>query len=293
MCLLEAGLLESVQGVYDTDAGKFKPEKLDALIQKFSKRYAGAWALTSLLQNLLTLDLEARRDFIQLKADLPEWFDLHTPKIGRLGSLNGLTPRKPTGQPLMIIDGTTSPKMEGRESTKEEIMEFFNVPIQRQLSDRADLANRSTSIPGDGERHSADAKLSTTSVQRKVFQDNRKNDNEDLFEANDIEKYCFTESDGFMKAVMDRKLEVGTNGKQVLRTYVRYAPITDPLEEAEARRYIRLRNIGPQHTSGEKGLEGTPFNVSLDGSGEFRLSKVDLNYSVGDSVSTARPDLKS
>ena len=66
MTILEAGLLKSVQGVYDPDNGKFNREELEELIDEFCGYYQGG-ELGFTVRGMLLYDEMQRPDFVTLK----------------------------------------------------------------------------------------------------------------------------------------------------------------------------------------------------------------------------------
>ncbi len=67
LVVLEAGLLEDVQGIYDSEEGAVNPEKLEELIQKFEERYSHSPELCLSLRRLLVIDELDRCCFKELK----------------------------------------------------------------------------------------------------------------------------------------------------------------------------------------------------------------------------------
>lgn len=66
MILLEAGILESVQGCYDRDIGKVNVEVLNSLIEKFQQQYSGQ--LSQRLKSMLAYDETDRCSFKEIGA---------------------------------------------------------------------------------------------------------------------------------------------------------------------------------------------------------------------------------
>lgn len=221
---------------------------------------------------MLQLDLSKRPDFVELKTLLPDWFNIYAPKIGKLGTMSNVLPRhRESNTPLLIIDGTSTPKLEGNQSSKKEIMEFFNMNVTKGTLEGLNFAEKSTYVPEDYNRGSLDTKVSQTSVLRTVHKDVRLNDSQDMFEANGIDKYCYTETEGYLKAIVNEKLEQSPNGAPVLRSYVTYGPISDPKELDKAKKYIA--------STKEHRVKGQPVEgLSRD----IRLSDIELTYSVDD-----------
>lgn len=284
MSILEAGLLESVQGVYDKENGKFRHEELSALVDKFSQKFSASPNLVKVVQNILNPVMSQRPDFLHLKADLPEWFALNTPYISKLGSLSSMrTMLRNQGSPLFIIDGTTNPKLEaGRESTKEEIMEFFHLTGgESMMLEMPVLSERSLSTPDKKELPVVpeESQLGTSEPPKKIIKDARKSEDEDLLDANGIDRFKFSARHGFFKAQVDTKIEVNGRGERVQRSYINYVKITDPLEEVEARKSLEAKAKQEQ----KKRSQSPIFDVSLSQSEVPEVSKVDLNYSMNQS----------
>lgn len=76
MVVLELGLLDSVQPVYNKIKKLFDLERLAELRRKFSKIYANLPALPGLLARMLEPKEPLRPDFLQLQASLPDWEDI-------------------------------------------------------------------------------------------------------------------------------------------------------------------------------------------------------------------------
>ena len=76
LCLLEAGLLESVQSVYDVNKGTFSAAKLKEFKQKFHLIYEEDSIISNYLDQLLVQNYEDRKDFVTLKSSLPSWYQM-------------------------------------------------------------------------------------------------------------------------------------------------------------------------------------------------------------------------
>ncbi len=76
MSLLEAGLLESVQSVYNLLVGKFQYDKLNILLAKFLEKYKDNQLVGHLIQMMLEPIETNRPDFLNLQVSLPSWFDV-------------------------------------------------------------------------------------------------------------------------------------------------------------------------------------------------------------------------
>ena len=74
--MLELGLLDSVQPVYNKIKKLFDLERLVELRRRFSKIYANLPALPGLLARMLEPKEPLRPDFLQLQASLPDWEDI-------------------------------------------------------------------------------------------------------------------------------------------------------------------------------------------------------------------------
>lgn len=66
MTILEAGLLRSVQGIYDKNDGRIDKEHLEDLIEEFNNLYQGG-DLAFTLRGMLLYDELSRPDFLTLK----------------------------------------------------------------------------------------------------------------------------------------------------------------------------------------------------------------------------------
>lgn len=67
LVLLEAGLLKSIQNVYDRKTGKIKQNELHSMIEEFSNRYVGDYDLVQALRSLLVVSEFDRSGFAELK----------------------------------------------------------------------------------------------------------------------------------------------------------------------------------------------------------------------------------
>lgn len=67
LVILEAGLLEDIQSIYDPEEGAVSSEKLGELIEKFEDRYSGCPELCLSLRRLLVIDEMDRCCFKELK----------------------------------------------------------------------------------------------------------------------------------------------------------------------------------------------------------------------------------
>lgn len=278
LCLLEAGILESVQGVYDLEKAKFVTAELERLLAKFVRKYNGNTAILNLVQGLLRLDVAARRDFVQLKTELPDWFEMYAPKIGKLGTMSSISSqtRRQNGQPL-IIDGMSSPKLtDGRESTKEEIFEFFTANPERESARNIQKVisnnsfNKTELFPVE-----EDTRKTGPSLNRQVIRDSRTDEREDVFEANGIERFYEAETGDLYMARTSVRIETDAKGKQILRTYVKYDKVTEEKDAIAARRYME----------GKKKEHSPVFDLSDSKVSitERDTSKISLNYSVSQS----------
>ena len=67
MILLEAGLLRSVQEVYDTNIGEIRKNKLKILLEDFVHEYRSLPQLCEIVSSCLEIREEQRPDFAELK----------------------------------------------------------------------------------------------------------------------------------------------------------------------------------------------------------------------------------
>lgn len=74
LCILEAGILESVQTIYDKNNGLFSHEKLAILVKKFNILYREESLLSNFLSKMLIPDYTCRPSFADLSGILPNWF---------------------------------------------------------------------------------------------------------------------------------------------------------------------------------------------------------------------------
>lgn len=72
LVILEAGLLEDVQCIFDQDEGAVSKEKLEELIQKFEERYSNSPDLCLSLRRFLVVDELDRGSFKELKNTLAQ-----------------------------------------------------------------------------------------------------------------------------------------------------------------------------------------------------------------------------
>lgn len=73
---MEAGLLDSIQGIYNLLLGKFQYDRLNAYTAKFMDKYKDNQLIMYLMQMMLEPVESSRPDFINLQAGLPSWFDV-------------------------------------------------------------------------------------------------------------------------------------------------------------------------------------------------------------------------
>jgi hypothetical protein len=73
---LEAGLLDSIQGIYNFLVGKFQYDRLNAYVAKFMDKYKDNQLIMYLMQMMLEPVESNRPDFLTLQAGLPSWFDV-------------------------------------------------------------------------------------------------------------------------------------------------------------------------------------------------------------------------
>lgn len=74
--MLEMGLLESVQSVYDFRKGRFDQDRLETLMSQFDKLYDSFPLLPILLRQMLVFDQVSRFSFRKIKKALPNWDEL-------------------------------------------------------------------------------------------------------------------------------------------------------------------------------------------------------------------------
>lgn len=67
LIILEAGLLKSVQKIYDRSTGKIKQNELHSLIEEFSNRYVGDYDLVQAVRSMLVVSELDRTSFTELK----------------------------------------------------------------------------------------------------------------------------------------------------------------------------------------------------------------------------------
>ena len=76
LVFLEAGLLESVQSIYDVNKGDFSNEKLNEFLRKFNLIYDENSVISEYLTHMLNPNYLERMDFVELKSSLPSWYQL-------------------------------------------------------------------------------------------------------------------------------------------------------------------------------------------------------------------------
>ena len=229
LCLLEMGLMQSVQSVYDKTNGKFLVKEFEELLSEFSRKYAALPLLVDLVRDMLKVNHEKRRDFVELKARLPDWFSLFT-----VNSSIKSTANRARLESLQKLGRGTSPDDSGKQSTKEEILEFFNIKEEGQkqkvypfVSEHIDFSQR-RQLGSMGE----DAKRTS------IMKDMRKTGDEDVFQANGIEKYFAGKDSIVYKAQMNIRVEKNKDDQMVERTYISYVPIDNQKDIMEAQKYF-------------------------------------------------------
>ena len=125
MCLLEAGLLEPVQAVYNRLKGTFEREKLMRFIERFREIYADLPSLCELIGKLLELDENKRVDFVELGKSLPSWNEVRagreeTKEDFKTEKRDDKVREKPEGTETEGSFETAIKKSTGRPIEKEE-----------------------------------------------------------------------------------------------------------------------------------------------------------------------------
>lgn len=67
LVLIEAGILKSIQGIYDRRRGEINQNELHNLIEEFSKKYFGDYALVQAVRSMLVVSEFDRTSFTELK----------------------------------------------------------------------------------------------------------------------------------------------------------------------------------------------------------------------------------
>lgn len=286
LCLIEAGLLQSVQPLYDKSNGKFNFNEFRTFLHRFEEKYKNCPLLTFLVKNMVNYQIDDRPDFLELKSQLPDWFVLMQAQKSIIKSIQS-NPKKNISPPveIKILEEDfpeDEPSMNERKSTKKEILEFFNLKSSNAqnesgiVEDRSNFSRYLNSLKGQENRVLEEK---NDRITKTIIQDSRTSLTQDLFIANNIEKYVVGSTGFLFKATTDTKIEKNDRGEVVERTYIKYVEILDQTEKEIAKRYVE--QVGRKIESNQNLRKGsTPvLDATGDDTIDFHLSEIDLTYS--------------
>ena len=188
LCLLEIGLMRSIQKVYDKTNGKFIVSEFQALVDAFEKKFSNFPLLVDLLKLMLVLNHERRKNFRELKEELPNWYSLFAIKNSSKNSINdgrrqneeNMNTSKQNKTETIIENRLNQSRQNERESSKSEILQFFNIK-EDEIKPDDFLGN----IPNAVSQHVPANKLLTEYLndidEKKNDVNGLKNPNNDLF----------------------------------------------------------------------------------------------------------------
>jgi hypothetical protein len=129
LVLLEAGLLESIQSIFDANKGVFNHGKLAFFLKKFYMLYGDSSLVSNWVTKMLRADWHQRPDFLDIKAGLPNWYQV---KVAiEIGHVDGVGSSK-----LGVDFGSTDTlRLESASVASYDVSQVTSPPVLVSLTE--------------------------------------------------------------------------------------------------------------------------------------------------------------